>query len=374
MAFGGLRRISALGSFRSLANLPAPIAIDFGVGSLKVLQITGAEQPALAAAAMVETPDDLLNNPAKRLAFQAETLPRLIRSCGFKGKRAVCAIPAGLTYCKHLQLQRADGMSVVDQVRTVISSEIACDPSELVFRHVEVGEFANPSGGSRVEVICMAAARDMVSRLMGAIKASRLEPVGIHGEFAATLRAMASGEGGDGATLYLDLGCGTTKVMVGHGQKLVFAKTIEMGGHHLDKALADQRRCSLAQARTQRLALRPGTPLAGGGAAVATAEPAVAELEEPLEILTDEVWMCLRYYASLFPQRPVERVVFVGGEARQAAVCEQIARRLRLPAHVADPMAAVARTGNEPTTGVAFAGAQPGWTLALGLALSPTDL
>ena len=44
------------------------------------------------------------------------------------------------------------------------------------------------------------------------------------------------------------------------------------------------------------------------------------------------------------------------------------------PAQVADPMAGVARTGKEPTIGVDFRTSQPGWAMALGLSLCPTDL
>jgi Tfp pilus assembly PilM family ATPase len=111
-----------------------------------------------------------------------------------------------------------------------------------------------------------------------------------------------------------------------------------------------------------------------------TAQPSVAvsppraDLSEPLEILTDEISMCLRYHESIFPERRVDRAIFIGGEARHIGLCQHIARTLRLPAQVADPMAGIARTGSEPTAGVDFRQGQPGWALALGLCLSPTDL
>jgi len=41
---------------------------------------------------------------------------------------------------------------------------------------------------------------------------------------------------------------------------------------------------------------------------------------------------------------------------------------------LADPMASIARTGNEPTMGVDLSSPQPGWVVALGACLSPTDL
>ena len=98
------------------------------------------------------------------------------------------------------------------------------------------------------------------------------------------------------------------------------------------------------------------------------------DLREPLEILVDEVSMCLRYQRSLMPDKPVGRVVFVGGESRHRPLCAEIARALRLPAQGADPMSRIARSGSEPCVDVDLSQAQPGWAVALGMCLSPTDL
>jgi Tfp pilus assembly PilM family ATPase len=67
-------------------------------------------------------------------------------------------------------------------------------------------------------------------------------------------------------------------------------------------------------------------------------------------------------------------VVFVGGEARQRHLGEHVARVLRLPARAVDPLARIVRTGKEPSIGVDFSEAQPGWALPLGLCVSRTDL
>src|SRR4051794_27259688 len=83
-----------------------PIAIEFGTGSLKVLQVAAGDPPTLVAAACLETPDELLSDHRKRLEFQLEGLPRLIKQGGFKGRRAVCAIPAWQMLCKHVTLTK----------------------------------------------------------------------------------------------------------------------------------------------------------------------------------------------------------------------------------------------------------------------------
>ena len=98
------------------------------------------------------------------------------------------------------------------------------------------------------------------------------------------------------------------------------------------------------------------------------------DLTEPLRALTDEIALCVRYYETLFPDRKVHRTIFVGGESRHVALCQHIARVLKTPAHAADPLARLARTGKEPVVGVDMSQAQPGWAVPMGLLMGPTDL
>lgn len=389
-----------------LAALGLPIAVDFGSSALKVLQVTSPESPGLVAAAMVPTPEPLLSDPNERLEFQIEALARVLKGTGFRGRRVVCGVPSGQTACKPLKLQNASGSNVHALIRAAIPTQLGCDPGAVVYRHVEVSAAGKSAGKS--EVILFATARDLVERLMRAVKAARFEPVGIHNEFAATVYSLgppAPGEADGGATLYLDVGAGFTRAMIAHGRSLVFAKTIEVGGRHLDALAAEQLKVGLEEARSRRQAMTALVPpaaaesgqagmallaagMAQGGAlpdravAAETLGPAARglyredepDLREQLEILTDEVSMCLRYHESACPEKKVDRVVFLGGESRHVALCQHVARAIRLPAQLADPLARVARSGDEPCIGVDLSGNQPGWALALGLCLGPTDL
>ncbi len=412
MQFGDWKK-RLLGEANRLVNqFGPPIAVDFGAGSLKILQIADADTPQLIAAACVPTPDELTDDHAKRIQFQLEALPKLMRSVEFKGRRAVCGVPAPHAFCKHMQFQADPATSIAAMVRSAVPAQIGCDPSALVYRHIDVGPVGR---GNKNEVICMAASRDLVERLMKGLKEAKLEPVGMHVEYTATLRAFDSitrrNEDARLTTLYLDIGGGCTKVTIAHGRDLVFARMIDVGGRHLDQAVARQLRLELPAAREMRLKMaqlvrkpapvpvaavagaptegnastevlddrRVGTVPAGHGTDVESVapsgfEPPCADLSEPLEMLTDEISMCLRYHDSIFPDHAIDRAIFIGGEARHLGLCQHIARALRLPAQVADPMAGVARTGKEPTIGVDFRMTQPGWAMALGLSLCPTDL
>jgi Tfp pilus assembly PilM family ATPase len=394
---------------RLLKATELPMAVDFGVGSLKVLQVAAMEESSpmlsLVSAGMIETPAELLGEPAKRLAYQAQALPRLMKSCGFKGKRMVCAIPASHSSCRHMQLPAGHAASVASSARALLPLQMGVDVSQVLVKHVEVGAVGRAKPGSgKTEVICMGVAREVVDGLMSAILACKGEPVGMHAEYEAIVTAFwhITRRTSDAkmTTLFVDLGAGTTKVMLAHGRSLVFARSIDFGGRHMDQAVAKAMKLELQQARQQRLALIPPEPelpvlgeapsardgeeerrgagrpsgLSGDVRDQPQAQALPTQLAEPLEIMTDEIATCLRYYESMFPEQRIGRVIFVGGEARHTGLCQHIARVLRVPAQVADPMACVSRTGREPMYGVDFKSPQPGWAVALGLCLAPTDL
>src|SRR6185503_18216234 len=161
-----------------------------------------------------------------------------------------------------------------------------------------------PSAG-KTEVICFAVPRDLIGRIMQLLKACKLEPVGIQPSCLAMMKAFEpvgkqvgkEPEAGD-VTLYLDMGASATTCMIVHGKNLVFAKTIHLGGRHLDETIVRQLKCNIAWARQQRLATEN---LTGGGDDDGSDEVAIGgapagrfDLTDALDTLTDEVAMCLR--------------------------------------------------------------------------------
>lgn len=427
-----------------------PIALDFGSAALKALQIENPDAPQLVAAASLSTPDELLTDHPKRMAWQLEQLPKLLRSAPFRGRKVIVGMPATQTFCKHVQLQIADPSATADLVAATVAGQLNCLPDSLVCRHVEVGPTATGSAG-KTEIVALAASRAMIQKLMNGLRSARLEPVGIQPEPVAILRAFdhitRRLTDHETTSLYLDLGSACTRVFIAHGTNLVFAKTIALGGQFLDSHVAKQLKCDLTSARQHRLGIKvlstshdqapvvTGNDMAAGGLTVLAAAMKQAEktaggrsmsgevspppdLDEPtpvmtdldrrgevygapkpppncqplegarldpadlkrvdlrdaLATLTDDIHLCLRYHDSLFPGRQVTRTIFVGGEAKHTALCQHIARALKAPAHVADPLARLARTGNPEFPGVDLRQPQPAWAVALGLCLSPTDL
>lgn len=401
-AKAGTMALEAGKNVRRLAQ--SPIAVDFGESSLKVLQITPGNNPTLVAAAMVVTPDDLRDDIEARLEFQFDELSRVIRTGGFKGKRAVCAIPASQTFCKHLQLGRATADERDAVVEQLLGAELGRDASTLAYRWYPV-EGAVGAAASRNEAVVMAACKGLVGKLMNGLRQAKLDAVGIHNEWTAELRAFdrlhRRADDESTATLYLDIGNGGARVSVAHGTSLVFARSLEVGGRLFDEGYAAHYEIDSMAGRVERLrrlkpiaANRAGVKVAAGGRGGGVGEDRRGTggstgltgavelqaleidpgLDDSYSILADEIAVCVRYHEALFGPRRLHRAVIFGGEARDGVLCQRVARALRVPTQVADPFSVIECGSGSKVSGLDMDEPQPGWVLALGLCESPTEL
>lgn len=388
-------------AFSMFSTQASPVAIDFGLSSVKLLQVSGGVAPALVAAAELSIPDEARADTESRFKFLNDALPALIRRTKFRGRKAVCSIPSSSTFVQHMQLQV--GVDRDEQIKTQLQIQMGWSPTSIVVRSVEVTEATKAA--QRAETICFAVPRDIVMRQVELLKKCKLEVAGVHTEQHALVWAYDHLHRRDSdeqlTDLYVDLGWGSTKVAISHGKDLVFSKIIQWGGKQLDEQVAATLSCDAPTARAHRIA-RCATevdslakarhaagvlpehsvcaPGGGNGTATAVATRSAGtgtsegfDLSEFVEAVVDELGMCMRYHGSLFPERNVTRVIFLGGEARHVGICRSIAQALQLPGRLGDPLARLTRDEDALVEGVSMSEPQPGWAVVAGLCAGATS-
>lgn len=386
----------------------SPIGIDFGTDSVKMLQVEPDEEMRMVAAAARVLPPEVRNNAEERRKFLIEAVADLSREAGFRGKRVIASIPTPLSFIQHVRVPRVDAEGLEAAVREALTERLPVDPSQLVMRCIDIGEV--PAGGAtKQEVICMAAARTAVMHHIDIVKKAKLDMVGMHCEPTAIVEAFSHlyRRAGDErkTTFFVDIGSLTTKAVIAHGRQLAFAKTIQVGAEHFDRQYARELQIELHEARARRRRLA-GVPLpdpkpapraapqyvgpgAKAGKAVDGADAArhvAADVGQPLheslaaggemlDCLIDELQLCAGYHGSVFQGRPIDKLVFIGGESHQTAMCQRVARTLKMPAQLGDPLARISRSRTtRPPVGVDFRESQPGWAVPLGLCKLPSNL
>lgn len=408
---------------RMLSTSVTPIAIDIGAASVKLLQVTKGDKPGIFAATELSIPEEARNNIDRRFAFLAEELPGVIKSCGFKGRRAICSPVSSHFTVQQVQVQEGGPVSIDDQIRGEVASRLGCTAANVVARSFD----ANEQGGEKSERVCLAIARDDVMRYVDAFKEARLDVVGVQPDQIAMMNAFRHlhrrAEDASVITMYVDAGWGAVKVVVGRGPDLVFARIIQVGGRHFDQVgsevwgitpseagirrMAEESevssadrgiemprsehetsavlRAGLAKARNQSMAgedhaaMSVMTDRRNGESAPAMGSEVGVDgspclFSEVYDTVADELSMCARYAAAGISGGAIQRLVFLGGESRSRTLAAHLARAVGVKASVGDPLKRYAGRELGGSVDVDMTTANPGWAVACGLCATPVEM
>jgi type IV pilus assembly protein PilM len=408
------------------------------------VQIADGE-PRIIAAASADVPSHVRNDPGARASFFAETARDLLIQGKFKGRQAILALPAAQMYIQHLRIPKMDEEALKKALPWEARGKLPIDPSHALLRHTIAGEIYQDSE-PKDEVILMAAARETVNSLLSSAAKAKLDVLGMNVEPMAIVDCFNHiyRRKVDHTTinLFVDIGFKSSRAIIVEGSKILFARSIPVGGEHLNRAVAQALGIGAEEAKLLRIKLcqaqpsldehrakqeirseekkTDAAPAAGEGFALLNASLAAAErrtdmregggvatvatvaaaapagprpvkgklpvdpaeqtvlveeaIHEPLVRLVEELGLCRRYYEATFQNKPVEKLIFVGGEAKQRRLCQHIARDMSLAAQVGDPlvrMGRISEIGIE--TGIDRRQPQPGWATAIGLSLGPIN-
>ncbi|MEL7089632.1 MAG: pilus assembly protein PilM, partial [Planctomycetota bacterium] len=305
----------------------------------------------------------------------------------FKNRRVMLSTPAFQTLVHNLLISRGEPKEIDGMVDLALRERLGVEPTRMVIRNYPGAEVFRDNAPKQ-EVITFAAGRDIVMRYVELANRLKLEVVGMHCEADCVLKAFShlsatrALEDRQRPIAFIDLGAATSKIIVARGGRMLLAKTVHAGGDQWTRKLATQQHMDFAEARLARVAEasadRPGADRGGGSATLTPADesPSGGPLDcETTDCLIDELRMTFRHYDQRYPAEPIEKLVFIGGEANRISTCRQLARAVHLPAQMGDPFARLSRTNAEASPlGVDLSQPQPGWAVALGLCLNEANL
>jgi type IV pilus assembly protein PilM len=198
---------------------------------------------------------------------------------------------------------------------------------QAVLDHQVVARSDNGDGARSMEVVAVAARRDMLQSLLAALSGAGLRPAGIDLSAFALIRALsretdgptestiASDPGADAdhapASLYCNLG-DVTNLAVARGSSCLFTRVSPFGVEVIAQRLAERRTLAMDHAR-QWLAHvgfeQPVGEIEGDPEIVAATREV---LEEGASKLADELRLSLEFYAAQEGVPAVERIVIAG--------------------------------------------------------------
>lgn len=260
-------------------------------------------------------------------------------------------------------------------VRFQAQEQIPMPLDQAVLEHQVVGGVQGEEGAPpQVEVVVVAARREMVGRFVEPLRRAGLEPVGVDLSAFAMIRALADlpdgaapapggGEDqtvpmGDETVLYCNVG-DIMNLAVARGRSCLFTRVSTAGLEGMVRRLSSETGLvpeHASQWLTHVGLDRPVEQIEGDPEVVARSR---ATLEEGVGSLVDELRMSLDYYGAQEGAVPARRIVLCGPGSAIPGLVGAMESRIDLPIHAALPPA--------------FAGYDPSvasrLTLAYGLAL-----
>lgn len=337
------------------------VGLDIEAGSLAAaeVQVNGAAR--VSRAGVIDLPSGIVREgevtdtdalaDALKTLFGQHKLSKSVR-LGVANQRVVV---------RTLRFPAIDKAGELDTaIRFQAQDHIPMPLEQAVLEYQVVGQSTTESGEASIDVIVVAARRDMISPLVGAMRKAGLQPVGIDLSAFGMIRAlapetdtasvevrpyeerMAGPEGGAApevpATLYCNLG-DVTNLAVARGNSCLFTRVSQFGVEGTAQRLAERRALTLTHARQWLGHVGLANPVEAIDGDPDTVAAAREVLGEGASKLVDELRLSLEYYGAQEGAIPVEAVVACGSGTTIPGLLERVERELGVPVAAPRPEA-----------------------------------
>lgn len=355
MLFGGGRK-----------NSDGPIGIDVGDHTVRMFQLTrdGERQIALAAASRPLGRDVCLESGDAYHHAVSNAVREMLATGKFQGRDAVSCLPAASLQYKNIRLPKMPHDELASAVRWEASERLKLSGDAMNIQFFDAGE-VHQGQDIRQEVILLAAPKRFIEEHIRSLKSCDLELAAIDVVPAAlarcTTQVVSINEQDAAVRVVIDVGYTGTKVLITRGQRICFFKLIEIGGRHMDEALASKLQLPTSAAAEARQGWMSGETGSEAGARISSA------LGPVVEDLSREINLCLRYFSVTFRGRRPEEALVVGGESGNAWLWARLCEDAGLKPSADDPLSSLDLTTVQPEIGGPDKSA--GWIVAAGLSL-----
>lgn len=221
-----------------------------------------------------------------------------------------------------------DDKQIASAIRFQAQDHIPMPLEQAVIEHQVLGTIDTPEG-PRTRVLVVAARRDMIDRLLEAVRRAGLSPQGIDLSAFAMIRALHR-PGRTFPVVYVNVG-GMTNLAVAEGVMCSFTRTIPYGTESIASELAERRGLTLEHAHGWMAHVNLQESLEA-----ITGDPEI--VAETRAVLTDgarrvgqEVRNSLDFHTGREGANPLERMVLTGPAVAIAGFADEVAAQVGLP-------------------------------------------
>ena len=188
----------------------------------------------------------------------------------------------------------------------------------------------NFSEKGKMAVQIVAARKNIVDKYIEIVKKAKLVPKAIEPETVALGRALGDSAEYPSGTMILEMGFGTSLIVVCYGGHVRFTRSIPIGGDLMTKTIMQQLTLDHSQAEEYKKVY---------GLDEFQGEGKVAHAVSPvMDNLVAEVQRAIVFFTNHNPSANIKRVVMSGGTALMPNLLSYVANKLNLEVLLANPL------------------------------------
>lgn len=260
----------------------------------------------------------------------AYALKELWSGTGFTSKDVVLGVSNGKVIVRQVDLPWLPIQELRESLRFQVQDFLPMDVNDALLDLHPLMEFTDADGNRKLRGLLVAASREMVLGLLGAVAKAGLRATGVDLTSFAVLRAVGHVDHvgtGDRVEALVDVGASVTNIIIHVNGVPSFVRLLLMGGGHITETIADRLGVSVSEAEAIKQAYDPAQ-----AASSFDKDPAVRAIESATATFVDEIRGSLDYYASSSAEnQAIDRIVLTGGGARLLGLPERLTAITHLP-------------------------------------------
>lgn len=278
----------------------------------------------------------------------AEAVRQLWGITGIKGRGVAVGLASQRVTVRQIDLPDLPDDELAAAVRMQGQDQLPMPVDEALLDFIVVSRYPVGDDRRNIRVLLVAAEREMVERLLGAVTAAKLRPVVVDLDAFALLRSLATagvpGENTDASPpteVVVDIGAMLTKFAVHRGGHPLFVRMTRFGGAGSTQELQHVLDLTWEQAEKAKLDASGGM---AAGAQLDSDDERVRVLQRGVQKAITEVRHSLDFFRSQHDDMEVQRVLLSGGASLAPDLADQLETSLDLPVAQGDPLRAVDAT------------------------------
>ncbi len=304
----------------------------------------------------------------------------LWKQAGFRSKEVAIGVANQKVVVRLIDLPFMEKAELAGAIQYQAQDYIPIPVEEAILSYEVIGDYMTPADEHMMEVLLVAASRDMINAAVQTVEAAGLRLERIDLTAFALVRALLGvdaqvlpDEDAGGATGLIHITSGLTNIAVVEGGVPRFTRVSALGGKQFTQAIANV--MNLTYDEAESIKIQAGLPSLDGlltpapGLDQEAAQIAQQALERETNRFIAEVRRSLDYYLTQATQvRTIKRIVLTGSASMLRNLPNYLEKGLQTPIVLGDPLARINlapsaeqlaledRMGCAPAVGLALGG------------------